>query len=139
MGGADRFWSKTTHGPNGCIVWTAKLSQGGYGRFWFNGREVAASRFAYEFAHGPIAAGLEVDHVCRNRACVNVEYLEAVTPAVNRQRRHTRNQYRDATHCIHGHAFVGDNLLIAPSGRRVCRACARDRDQRRRPRARSAS
>lgn len=73
------------HGP--CWLWTGAKDQNGYGRFRFRGRSMAAHRVAY----GPVAEGLTVDHRCRRRDCVRRSHLQAVTAAVNLQRRVVRN------------------------------------------------
>ncbi len=65
-----------------CIEWTGRRDRYGYGRFWRDGGWVKAYRAAYERAKGPIPDGLEIDHLCRNRGCVNPDHLEAVTKRV---------------------------------------------------------
>ena len=77
----DRFWSKVEKSA-GCWLWTAGLCHG-YGQFSFLGLDVRAHRFAYELLVGPIPAGLEIDHLCRDRACVNPDHLEPVTHREN--------------------------------------------------------
>ena len=77
---------------------------------------------------GPLPDGLVLDHLCRNRACVNPEHLEPVTQSVNLLRGETVNAAASArTHCINGHEFSPVNTRISPSGRRVCRSCGRAR------------
>lgn len=123
---AAAFAYKITAGSNGCIQWTGGLNPDGYGRFYTAGTCVPAHRWNYEHKVGPIPEGLEIDHLCRNRACVNPDHLEPVTTQVNIARSlgvAVLNSRK--TNCPQGHPYSGDNLRIA-RGRRHCRACARD-------------
>lgn len=79
---ADRFWSKVEK-TDGCWNWTGALNGDGYGSFRVGAGTVKAHGFTWELANGPVPAGLELDHVCRNRACVRPDHLEAVTHIVN--------------------------------------------------------
>lgn len=84
---AERFWGKVTPEPNtGCWLWTASHDRDGYGRIKISGRPVSAHRVAWELAHGEIPRDLETDHLCRNRACVNVAHLELVSHRTNVRR-----------------------------------------------------
>lgn len=74
------------NGPNGCWLWTGTTNPAGYGRFWLDGKRVYPHRFAYEMSVGPIADGLQIDHLCRTPRCCNPQHLEAVTPQINSMR-----------------------------------------------------
>jgi hypothetical protein len=120
-----------------CLVWTGVRNQWGYGRFYVTGyRLVAAHRWAYEYFVGPVPLGLHIDHLCRNRACVNVMHLEAVTQRENtlRGNGHAAIAVRTET-CKRGH--VGQ-FFVRPSGRRRCRTCYVEEYQSRPSRAVSA-
>ena len=83
----ESFASRTEANPDGCLVWTGNLGSNGYGRISVNGKRVKAHRYAWERVNGPIPDGLLIDHICFNRACVNVEHLRLATRAQNAENR----------------------------------------------------
>ena len=129
---APRFWSKVKMGnPDDCWLWTAKIERNGYGRFWLDGHSVEAHRFAYELIRGPIPKGLTIDHLCRNKACVNPAHLEVVTPRTNVLRGPTIvAAFAAKTHCPKGHRYDMFNTYINRKGSRVCRECNRETNRK---------
>jgi len=129
----QRFWEKVARGGSGdCWTWLGGRNTNGYGTFYLrrdDGRSpsVVAHRFAYEQLVGRIPAGNELDHLCRNRACVNPAHLEPVSHHENMARSpHLRAMVRTRrtqTHCMRGHPFTPDNTVVNRAGRRSCRIC----------------
>ncbi len=119
-----RFWSKAHVADNGCWEWTGTKYTQGYGSFIVDGRRCPAHRVAYETLVGPIPEGLECDHLCRNRPCVNPAHIEPVTSSVNTLR--GDHAQRRKTHCPQGHPYDEENT-VHYRGQRGCRACDRER------------
>lgn len=135
----ERFLAKVTVSDTGCHLWTGATMTNGYGRFGGEGRAVLAHRWAYEHFIGPIPEGLELDHLCRVRNCVNPFHLEPVTGAENRRRGEgfAGRQSRQ-TACKHGHPLDEENTYVW-RGQRKCRTCNRIRSQRLRDRRKEMS
>lgn len=123
---AERFWEKVAV-VGECWEWTASKKPSGYGEFKVDGRLVRAHRFAYEDMVAEIPAGLFLDHLCRNRACVRPEHLEPVTALVNVRRAIPFMSGHKNT-CPQGHAYSPENTYVRRQGWRECRTCKRDRD-----------
>lgn len=122
----ERLRSHVEFDTNGCWVWTAFRTRQGYGSAWLPGVGViGAHRAMYLAAIGPIPDGLTLDHLCRNRACINPAHLEPVTRLENVRRAQPWNPQRRKTHCPRGHPYDAENTYWRADRSRHCRACAR--------------
>jgi hypothetical protein len=103
---------------DGCWIFTGTINNKGYGSIL----KTTAHRYIYEATVGPIPAGLQIDHLCMNKQCVNPAHLEPVTAAENVRRRNASE-----THCRRGHAFTADNTYMRAAGNKECKTCRYNR------------
>lgn len=118
------FWMRVERTPT-CWLWGGSKNADGYGWFHIENERISTHRFAYRVVHGEIPDGLQIDHLCRNRACVNPDHLEAVDSRTNTLRG-TSPAARNAkkTHCKRGHRLTEENVYLYKGGR-TCKMCRR--------------
>ena len=115
----ERLFSKYIEEPNtGCFLWIGSITDSGYGEI--NARKThgtnLAHRIMYEIVRGPIPKGLDIDHLCRVRNCVNPDHMEPVTNQENTRRGNSTSAHNARkTHCKRGHAFDLSNTILIPS------------------------
>ncbi len=112
-------------GGPGC--WVPANSAGSYGQICYKGKRYGHHRVTWELVNGSIPEGLELDHLCRNPACVRPSHLEPVTPRINKLRGFgAPSKHAKKTHCVRGHPLEGDNLRKSDLKKRYrrCRICA---------------
>lgn len=116
-------WTKSAL-PGGCWEWTAYRNPKGYGVFGLRPRNKLAYRFFYEEMRGMVPKGMQLDHLCKNKSCVNPAHLEIVTPRENNDRAGAISSvYAARTHCKWGHLLDSEATYAHLSYRR-CRKCA---------------
>lgn len=144
-GWPGNFFPKLERQSNGCLYFTGRINEQGYGCLMIHDTHWYAHRASYELFVGPIPSGMVIDHLCHNhdracaggpsclhRRCVEPSHLEVTTHATNLKRGRkppeppnaTRN--RDKTHCPRGHPYAGENLYRPPgTNHRMCVLCMR--------------
>lgn len=118
---------------DGCWEWNGSKYITGYTKITSGRKQALGHRWAFEHYRGPIPDGMVIDHLCRNRGCVNPDHMEVVTNEENLRRGAgyaIQNGMRSA--CINGHEYTPENTYVEPNGVKIrCRACAAEREQNR--------
>lgn len=126
-----RILSRSERSPDGCITWGGTKDANGYGKVHWRGRGWMVHRAIWTVQIGPIPTDDDwtIDHLCRNRACVNVEHLEVVTRWENTRRGGgllvAQAKNRTRSHCPNGHRYTPDTIYVSATGQRMCKPCKR--------------
>lgn len=133
----ERILNSKTIDENGCWIWQKRISSTGYGQIWVTtsfgkGSVLGAHRVSYRVFKGDIDEGLQIDHLCKVRSCINPDHLEAVTAQENVHRSDANyKKLKAKTHCINGHEFSQDNIFKVTTKEgwnlRQCKTCDYDR------------
>ena len=110
----NRLISNVLFEDKGCWTYTKSLNWG-YGRIKIKGRMMRAHRVSYLLFVGCIPGNLEIDHLCRNKACINPTHLELVTHKINMNRRGYSPPTKD--YCSRGHPRTPENLYFHSSSK----------------------
>ena len=102
-----------------CWYWTSTIHKDGYGEFKLNYKQLLAHRVSYELFRNKIPNDKVIDHLCRNRICVNPNHLEVVTFYENLK----RGIHMTKNHCKNGHDFNEKNTRVDSNKHRHCRVC----------------
>ena len=129
-----RFLSLCVPEPmSGCWLWLGAMHANGYGNFKLGNKSRLAHRAGYELFHDAIPAGLDLDHTCRNRSCVNPLHLVPKTRRMNLLAPGSLSVVKrcaEQTACQKGHTYTSETLRILRDGVRQCRVCDRERKRR---------
>lgn len=126
---AARFWAKVDkRGPDECWLWSGSGTKGGYGQLVVARKTWLAHRLSVVLSGREIPDGMQIDHMCRTRWCVNPSHLRIVTLRQNVTENSASVTVVNSqkTHCLRGHALVPGNLLRdtgVRKGWRCCRLC----------------
>lgn len=122
----ERFFSKIkVNIITNCWEWTASINKSGYGKFHIINSDYFAHRVSYSLFKNDLTTDLVIDHICRNRKCVNPDHLRVVDVYINI----TENSLSGAaknkikTHCLRGHEFTPENTIRYKKLGRNCRSC----------------
>ena len=138
-----RIMQKVVIDENNCWNWTGHITKNGYGMTSIGNKQYMAHRYTYEWKFGKIKDKLVIDHLCRNRKCVNPDHLEVVTLQENINRgllgnlKHLRNEAycKTRTHCALGHELNGKNLYITSRNHKICKKCLKEYQKKYREKA----
>jgi hypothetical protein len=131
----DRLDAKTVVTAGGCWTYTGAITTSGYGQIWWQRKNNLAHRVSYLLRVGPVPDGMQLDHLCRNKRCVNPAHLEPVTARENTARNpmNAATYQLSKTHCPRGHAYDEANTRRWPgTGYRKCRTCMDIQNENRR-------
>lgn len=121
------IYSRAVEDSKGCWVWQG-WKDNGYGKVRSKGKQYKVHRVSYEFLVCEIPDGLVIDHLCKNRACINPWHMEPVTQAVNASRV-DQTCKMNGSHCGNGHELTEENIYMYQEQRK-CKACRRDAQRR---------
>jgi len=113
-----------------CIYPNSKSRSDGYAFMYYppKRKAIKAHRAAWMLANGPVPEGMVLDHICRDRACINLEHLRVVTQQENIMA--GLHNIDNRSHCNQGHPFIKENIMVRKNGKRECAECNRERARR---------